>query len=71
MKKSKFSKPIQNIFDASNHLLWTDELCIFLKGRKLWCFIIGEATKFVKKEDEKNDEFFDQFEDWDCKIIKL
>ena len=42
-------------------------MCNSLKGRKLWRFLTREITKLVKKDGEKDDEFFGQFKDWNSK----
>ena len=63
MEKFELLKPILTIFDGSNFLLWTDEICSFLKGRKLCRLVIGEITKPIKKDDGKDDDFFERFED--------
>ena len=39
----------------------------FLKGHRLWRYVIGEIHALIRSKDEDDTKFADRLEDWDCK----
>jgi hypothetical protein len=64
MTQSEIFKPIHVILDGNNYSFWTQGMCSFLKGRKLWLYVIGECHPPKQKKDETEDAFAFRLEDW-------
>ena len=64
MAQSEISKPIHVILDRDNYSLWAQGMCSFLKGRKLWLYVIGQCHPSKQQKDETEDAFSLRLEDW-------
>ena len=43
MAQNEISKPIHVILDGDNYSFWTQGMCSFLKGRKLWLYVTRQC----------------------------
>ncbi|XP_072084315.1 uncharacterized protein [Arachis hypogaea] len=80
MEKSDVFQPIPVILNDSNYAHWVEAMRGFLKGRKLWRYVIGDIACPVKptvgdkskegasksNEDAEKD-YAEKLEDWDSK----
>ncbi|PSS35073.1 Transcription corepressor like [Actinidia chinensis var. chinensis] len=79
MAQPEVSKPIFVILDKSNYRLWSSIMQRFLRGRKLWKYITGDAQPsqfFETDEDDDDDDdlhaqYQSQLEDWDSVGLEL
>ena len=60
-------RPIDHILDGSNYSMWSQNMEVFLKGRRLWRYV-SEATP---KTEEKEDAFALRLEEWDSVHYKI
>ena len=65
MTQSEISKPIHIILDVYNYFLWTQGMCNFLKGCKLWLYVTRQRLPPKQQKDETEDTFALRLEDWD------
>ena len=65
MAQSEISKPIYVILDGNNYFLWTQGMCSFLKGRKLWIYVTGQRLPPKQQKDKTEDALALQLEDQD------
>lgn len=65
MEKSDVSQPIRVILDGHNYVLWAHAIHSFLKGQKLWHYVIGDIVKHVDNKDELDEKFADRRKDWE------
>ncbi|KAL7186459.1 hypothetical protein ACSBR2_028245 [Camellia fascicularis] len=42
----------------------------FLKGKKLWCLVIGDTVKPIKNTDELASQYEERLDDWDNKNLR-
>ena len=77
-KKKKMStnldnlvRPIDNILDGSNYMLWSPNMEVFLRGRRLWRYVCGEIVAPTQKEGESDDKFANWFDDWDSANYRI
>ena len=45
------------ILDSSNYMLWSQNMEVFLRGRRLWGYVSGEIVAPTQKEGESSDKF--------------
>ena len=65
MTQSKISKPIHIILDVYNYFLWTQGMCNFLKGCKLWLYVTRQRLPPKQQKDETEDAFALRLKYWD------
>jgi hypothetical protein len=46
-------------------MLWSQNIKVFLRGRRLWCYVSGETVAPTQREGESADKFASRFDDWD------
>jgi hypothetical protein len=49
--------PIDNILDSSNYMLWSQNMEVLLRARRLWRYVCGEIVAPTQKEGESADKF--------------
>ena len=64
-------RPIDNILDGSNYMLWSQNMEVFLRGRRLWSYVCGDIVAPTQKEGELADKFACRFEDWDSANYRI
>ena len=57
MAQNEISKPIHVILDGDNYSFWTQGMCSFLKGRKLWLYVTKQCHPPKQQKDETKDAF--------------
>ena len=64
MAQSKVSHPISIILDESNYRLWSSAMQRFLRARKLWKYIIGDALSphFFETDEYDDDDLLAQYQ---------
>uniref|UniRef100_A0A2N9GCA0 CCHC-type domain-containing protein n=1 Tax=Fagus sylvatica TaxID=28930 RepID=A0A2N9GCA0_FAGSY len=67
MDKNELPKTVTTILNGHNYVLWSQDMRSFLKGHRLWRYVIGEIQAPVRSKDEEDTKFADRLEDWDCK----
>jgi hypothetical protein len=67
MDKNELPKTVTTIFNGHNYVLWSQDMRSFLKGHRLWHYVIGEIQAPVRSKDEEDMKFANHLEDWDCK----
>lgn len=65
MEKFNVSQLIHLKLDGHNYVLWAQTMCNFIKGRRLWHYIIATIVQPVQKEDEDAEKFVDRLQEWD------
>ena len=60
-------RPIDQILDGSNYSMWSQNMEVFLKGRRLWRYVSGETPK----SEETEDTFASRLEEWDSIHYKI
>ena len=65
MAQIEISHPIHVTLDGRNYFDWSQSMCNFIKGKKLWFYLIGEMKKPVKGASEDEDVFRIRFIEWD------
>ena len=65
MAQSEISKPIHVILDRDNYSLWTQGMCSFLKGYKLWLYVTGQRHPPKQQKDKTEDAFALRLKNWD------
>ena len=60
-------RPIDHILDGSNYSMWSQNMEVFLKGRRLWRYVSGAAPK----PEETEDSFASRLEEWDSIYYKI
>ncbi|PSS00269.1 Cytoplasmic dynein 2 heavy chain 1 like [Actinidia chinensis var. chinensis] len=77
MAQPEVSQPISIILDDSNYRLWSSAMQCFLRARKLWKYITGDAQPphFSETNDDDDDtlhiQYQTQLEDWDSVNSKI
>ncbi|GFY96873.1 hypothetical protein Acr_11g0011790 [Actinidia rufa] len=77
MAQPEVSQPISIILDDSNYRLWSSAMQRFLRARKLWKYITGDAQPphFFETDDDDDDtlhiQYQTQLEDWDSVNSKI
>ncbi|GFS32841.1 hypothetical protein Acr_00g0024990 [Actinidia rufa] len=77
MAQPEVSQPISIILDDSNYRLWSSAMQRFLRARKLWKYITGDAQPphFSETDDDDDDTLHIQYqthlEDWDSVNSKI
>uniref|UniRef100_A0A2N9E5K5 Reverse transcriptase Ty1/copia-type domain-containing protein n=1 Tax=Fagus sylvatica TaxID=28930 RepID=A0A2N9E5K5_FAGSY len=67
MDKTEFPKIVTTILNGHNYVMWSQDMRSFLKGHRLWRYVIVEILALVCSKDEDNTKFTDHLKDWDCK----
>jgi hypothetical protein len=49
--------PIDNILDGSNYMLWSQNMEVFFRRRKLWRYVSGETIAPTQSEGESANKF--------------
>jgi hypothetical protein len=55
--------PIDNMLDGSHYNMRAQNMGVFLKGRKLWCYVSGEVSPPTQQEGETKDDYATCLED--------
>jgi hypothetical protein len=63
MDKSKLPKTVTTIFNGHNYVMWSQDMHSFLKGHRLWRYVMGEIQAPVHSKDEEETKFADRLED--------
>jgi hypothetical protein len=63
--------PIDNILDGSNYMLWSQNMEVFFRGRKLWRYVNGETVAPTQREGESANKFASRFDDWDSANYRI
>lgn len=71
MEKVEISHPISTILNGTNYVIWAQEMSRFLKGKKLWCYIIGDILQPIKREYMKTSNYIVLLKDEMAKTTKL
>ena len=67
MEKSDVAQPIPIVLNGSNYTHWVEAICSFLKGRKLWKYVISDIKSPTKAKDETDKKFTDGLDEWERK----
>jgi hypothetical protein len=67
MAQNEIIHHVQIVLDGTNYMVWSQSMCSFLKGCKLWLYVIGEVKKPVKGASESDEAFTTRLIDWDSK----
>lgn len=67
MEKVDVLQPINSTLDGTKFVSWAQEMSSFLKGRRLWRYVIGDVTKPVQLKDEGIATYIDRLVVWDSK----
>ena len=70
MAQNKILHHVQTVLDGTNYMVWSQSMCSFLKGPKLWLYVTGEVKrtkKPVKGVSESDEGFTTRLIDWDSK----
>lgn len=51
--------------------MWAQSMEVFLRGRKLWCYVSGDIAAPKQLECEKDDKFANRLENWDSANYKI
>jgi hypothetical protein len=65
MAQTEISHPIHVTLDGRNYFVWSQSICNFIKGRKLWFYVTDEMKKPVKGSFEDEDVFQIRLIKWD------
>ncbi|XP_031273389.1 uncharacterized protein LOC116131865 [Pistacia vera] len=57
-------RPIDIILDGSNYNMWAQNMEVFLRGRKLCCYVSGDILARKQQDGESLDKFTCRLEDW-------
>ena len=63
MDKFDVAQPIKTVLDGTNYVPWTQEMSSFLKGRRLWRYVIGNISKPVQQTGETDAKLVERLED--------
>ena len=55
---------VRFIFNSDNFSQWSQAMCNYLKGRKLWLYISGDRPLPKRKEEETASAYAIRIEDW-------
>lgn len=67
MDKSEVSPPIATLLDGANYVLCSEQIKIFLIGRKLWWIMIKDIVQPVREENENDVKYAERLKVWDNK----
>ena len=67
MDRFEAPRPIAITLEGPNYIPWSQAMSSFLKGRKLWRYIIGDIKAPVQGDAKTLIEFIMRFEKWDSK----
>ena len=63
MPGDEISRPIHVIFNEDNFSQWSQAICSYLKGRKLWLYVSGDRPILEQVDKETNSAYAIQIED--------
>ena len=65
MSGDEISRSIHVIFYGDNFAQWSQAMCSYLKGRKLWLYVSGDRPILEKEDKETDSAHAIQIEDWE------
>ena len=65
MPSDEISRPIHVIFYRDNFAQWSQAMCNYLKGHKLWLYVSGDRPIPEKVDKEIDYAYAIQIEDWE------
>ena len=65
MAQNEILHHVQTVLDGTSYMVWSQSMRSFLKGRKLWLYVIGEVKMLVKEAFESDEAFTTRLIDWD------
>ena len=65
MPGNEISRPIQVIFNGDNFTQWSQAMCSYLKGCKLWLYVFGDHPIPKQVDKETNSPYAIRIEDWE------
>ena len=61
----EISRPIHVIFNGDNFAQWSQAMCSYLKGRKLWLYVSGDRPIPEQVDKETDSSYAIRIEDWE------
>ena len=65
MPSDEISCPIHVIFNGDNFAQWSQTMCSYLKGRKLWLYVSSDRPILEKIDKETDSAYAIRIEDWE------
>ena len=65
MPGDEISRPIHVIFNGDNFAQWSQAMCSYLKGRKLWLYVSGDHPIPKQVDKETDSAYAIRIEDWE------
>ena len=65
MPGDEISRPIHVIFNGDNFAQWSQAMCSYLKGRKLWLYVSGDRPILEQVDKEIDSSYAIKIEDWE------
>ena len=67
MAQNEILHHVETVLDGTNYMVWSQYMCIFLKGYKIWLYVTWEVKNPVKGASESDEDFTTRLIDWDSK----
>ena len=62
MDKAELPKTVTTILNGHNYVMWSQDMCSFFKGHRLWYYVTCEIQAPVRFKDEDDTKFADRLE---------